>query len=162
MSVWPDPPSGWICNFLCLDLEYRLSIRHSATPTADAHTRHSTHDRRETLNQRSKALNPEMHSPPRRTPTWLYVGQSPCMQPAFAVPPPARQAAAHEEPCVFFVRLVDSRLSTCSNVCELSMICRVASRRVGACRCGWSVRVGACRGVSAPAAPACPDGLAQG
>ena len=65
--------------------------------------------------------------------TWLYdyVGQSPCMQPAFAVPPPARQAAAHEEPCVFFVRLVDSRLSTCSNVCELSMICHVASRARG-------------------------------
>ena len=36
---------------------------------------------------------------------------------------PCAQDAAHEEPCVFFVRLVDSRLSTCSSVCELSMIC---------------------------------------
>ena len=97
-------------------------------PTRTLVTPHTTDV---TLNQRSKALNPEMHSPPRRTPTWLYAGQSLCMQPAFAVPPPVRQAAAHEEPCVFFVRLVDSRLSTCSNVCELSMICHVASRARG-------------------------------
>ena len=36
------------------------------------------------------------------------------------------------------------------------------ARRGGQRGCGWSGRVGACRGVSAPAAPACPDGLAQG
>ena len=47
-----------------------------------------------------------------------------CMWSAFAATSRAPRRAAHEEPCVFFVRLVDSRLSTCSNVCELSMICR--------------------------------------
>ena len=31
--------------------------------------------------------------------------------------------AAYDDACFFFVRLTLSRLSTCSSVCELSMIC---------------------------------------
>ena len=41
--------------------------------------------------------------------------------------------AAYDDACFFFVRLTLSRLSTCSSVCELSMICaraRVARVRL--------------------------------
>ena len=39
--------------------------------------------------------------------------------------------AAYDDACFFFVRLTLSRLSTCSSVCELSMICQGKGRKGG-------------------------------
>ena len=47
----------------------------------------------------------------------------------------------HDEGCVFLVRLTLSRFSTCSSVCELSMICADA-RRPGGCWEGSDVGAG--------------------